>query len=60
MIIPFGLCGLFLGLLNRRRRRGMKCLMFIVLQARCVGWKQNTGKTGMALLLRNERSDSSS
>ena len=21
--------------------------MFIVLQARCVGWKQNTGKTGM-------------
>lgn len=33
--------------------------VFVVLQAHSVGWKQNTGKIGMALLLRNERSDSS-
>lgn len=34
-------------------------LVFAVLQAHSVGWKQNAGKVCVALLLRNERSRSS-
>lgn len=45
--------GLFLGLLSRSTAEGRR-LVFIVLKP-AVGWRQNAGKTGMALLLRNER-----
>lgn len=57
---PFRPSCLFLGLLSRKHSRGTDVSGVYRSPNPRVGWEQSAGKTGMALLLRNERSHSPS